>query len=1208
MAASYRGIPVYFCVLFFSICFFGKLGNGQVEQCTKVGCSCTRSFACCLQVEENSIPETHVGSALINPDLAQVYTNFSESAVFSVSDTELFSIGPQSGNLTTTKSINREDMEVGNCVRIVVRLDYDGATGSETRLFAIEIIDTNDNAPVISASNISIFETTDSQPYIDCQNQATKTELARLVATDQDDGVNSQVEYSIPDSTIFTIPDPDMLCINNTVPLDRDVPDYQPYSFTLVATDKGNPPLNTTVTVTLHLLDQNDNQPEFPAENISSVREDSQPGQLIHHFEAVDSDFGSNGDVRYSIEPSTVPFSINGTTGELRLTSNLNAEDEASYSLTVFAIDGGGMTGTTDVTINVEDINEPAKFTVDTAEIVVKENTMTESSVRTITVTDIDETEFNQNNTAIITSGDEFFKTVKIGSTDFFVIIQFSEIDRERNSTLELVVRLFEGGNPIFYNQTITIRVIVMDVNDNAPELNRTSFQYVESDTGFHKITSLREHIYDRDEGTNAEIASIELISVFNSSAVDLTYNFSQYNKNLTSGLLLAPPLDREIVGDIITFNINITDNGEPAQSRKSEFTVEIIDLNDNAPIFTSDPYSFTIRENQPNGTILDSIEAFDADKDENGTVIYSILTSNHSKFFTINSNTGIVRSQVEFDREYRASYVIFVQARDNTTEPSYVLSAAATVNINILDENDNKPSFDMIQYIFTIETNKPIDSFVGRVLATDRDEGTNAQIEYKLEPLLKYFEIDSQGDIWLKQLLQTETIFNLSVIACNTVSNNINATADVTIVVAQTTLSQTDIAVISGVSGALVIVFVIIALMVTCCCCCRNKKGKYDMKDQTPHLNNHSDRSDSFKRPILKQVPASASGIQGRGRVQFSDVVRETHYDHQQAVTGDTILRKESTTNFESSDESPLPPGRGPPIHNGNLPSTTLPVVELEMSPGQHVNGINGNGLHSRYEMHHMHHHSPMHLRDDMPDHPALAEYSHSQGTNSTTDEANSYNSEGEEEESTFSDVASNMNTSIPRFQTDDHPPELHRFVPPPSHPPLHPHLHSHTHPSHISSPSHLEQLHAHNLASLAAAAEASYRTSQDEDLTPTHSHNLDHSHSSLSSQTPSSSHPIPGHQMMTRMNPPPVRPIHAHTNGRNFPHPLIMPDAYPRVAMPDIRRFAHESYTASFSDYGDNSTYASTELDEALDFNFEAEPGFCSLTATDYDESEDR
>ena len=64
-------------------------------------------------------------------------------------------------------------------------------------------------------------------------------------------------------------------------------------------------------------------------------------------------------------------------------------------------------------------------------------------------------------------------------------------------------------------------------------------------------------------------------------------------------------------------------------------------------------------------------------------------------------------------------------------------------------------------------------------------------------------------------------------------------------------------------------------------------------------------------------------------------------------------------------------------------------------------------------------------------------------------------------------------------------------------------------------------------------------------------------------------------------------------------------MPDAFPPPRPPsDVHRF--DSFIPSFTDYGDTSTYASTELNEALEFKYEAEPDFCSLTATDYGEND--
>ncbi len=275
-----------------------------------------------------------------------------------------------------------------------------------------------------------------------------------------------------------------------------------------------------------------------------------------------------------------------------------------------------------------------------------------------------------------------------------------------------------------------------------------------------------------------------------------------------------------------------------------------------------------------------------------------------------------------------------------------------------------------------------------------------------------------------------------------------------------------------------------------------------------------------------------------------------ETHYDRQGAVIDEKVLRKATITNFGGNDDSPQIPSRGSPVHNGVHP---LPVLDYEHSPGQLMNGMTNDltGLQQRYEMHRIGQRSPpmhrigqrsppMHLRQDMTD---TVEFS--QGTSSTTD-VNSYNSDGEEE-SNFSDGASNMNTSIPCCFKDEHVSDMHRYGPPPSHAPLYLH-----HSPHMPSPNGLlGVIHPGNMSSL--AADGSYRTSQGNGYTSNGRHGQDHSMSDSSSQTTIPS-PHSRHEILNRMEPAAMRPKHSNTNGHGYPRPaLVMPDAYPVAGLPE-------------------------------------------------------
>ena len=126
--------------------------------------------------------------------------------------------------------------------------------------------------------------------------------------------------------------------------------------------------------------------------------------------------------------------------------------------------------------------------------------------------------------------------------------------------------------------------------------------------------------------------------------------------------------LDREYVSQY-NFKFEAHDHGKPkAKSSQLNIHVTIVDENDNAPKFRQNDIHVTLSEhvqvNHPNGYEIYQIQADDFDQDQNGEISYSILNPKN-KFFEIDSQTGIIRAMVEFDRKQQDIYILNIQASD---------------------------------------------------------------------------------------------------------------------------------------------------------------------------------------------------------------------------------------------------------------------------------------------------------------------------------------------------------------------------------------------------------------------------------------------------------------------------------------------------------------------------------------------------------------
>lgn len=139
----------------------------------------------------------------------------------------------------------------------------------------------------------------------------------------------------------------------------------------------------------------------------------------------------------------------------------------------------------------------------------------------------------------------------------------------------------------------------------------------------------------DADSGNNARI-TYRLLSSNSSDDSDLQDIFGIFPNS--GWLYLRASLDREL-RDKYLLTIAATDNGTPSETATTKVLLEVLDSNDNDPVFSSDSYQFQIEENLRRGTSVGRVTAVDADLGQNAAVRYSLIPGNSS--FIINQITG---------------------------------------------------------------------------------------------------------------------------------------------------------------------------------------------------------------------------------------------------------------------------------------------------------------------------------------------------------------------------------------------------------------------------------------------------------------------------------------------------------------------------------------------------------------------------------------
>lgn len=210
----------------------------------------------------------------------------------------------------------------------------------------------------------------------------------------------------------------------------------------------------------------------------------------------------------------------------------------------------------------------------------------------------------------------------------------------------------------------------------------------------------------------------------------------------------------------VIQLVVTATDHGTPPLSSVVAVRIEITDINNNAPEFGQDVYSAFVDEDAIVGHIVTTVLAEDEDPShDNQKIDYRIVSGNEAGKFQISADTGDVRVIDGLDREYVPWYSLIILASDRGTPQR---NTTAELVITVRDVNDHAPVFDMEEYFATVSELASSNTTVIKVLATDDDDGRNAEVRYEIKSGndLDMFKMDPiTGDITVRGTLDHDTV-----------------------------------------------------------------------------------------------------------------------------------------------------------------------------------------------------------------------------------------------------------------------------------------------------------------------------------------------------------------------------------------------------------------------------------------------------------------
>ncbi|KAM4036053.1 protocadherin gamma-C5-like isoform 8-T8 [Anomaloglossus baeobatrachus] len=474
--------------------------------------------------------------------------------------------------LILEKVLDREEKQQHNL--ILTAIDGGEPARSGTCRITIIVLDINDNLPAFDQSiyKISIKE-----------NLPLKSTIFILNATDHDDGINGEIEYSFDDHTskfarkLFTLNERSgEIYMSGFV----DFEEQSFYELSVKAVDKGIPKLEGNCIIQVEIEDINDNSPEITFTLLShDIPEKTLPGDVVGFINVRDKDSGKNGEIKLDLSPN-VPFKIKQIKNRYALVTDgiLDREETPQYTIELTASDLGSppVYSKISVTLGVSDINDNAPvFTQSTYNAFIKENSDPGTLLCTVSATDLDEGVNSDLVYSIVESqidGSSVSSFVYIHSTDGNIYAQRS-FDYEQIQVLQITIKVEDSGSPQL-SSTVPVFIFILDTNDNPPSLLYPEHsedlivqeRIPKSTSAGYLVTKLSA--VDLDSGHNAWLV-FTLLDPINYSSFQVSKLTGEVRT--VRGLQETENMEQQLV-------ISISDQGTPPLSTTVTVLVSIAD------------------------------------------------------------------------------------------------------------------------------------------------------------------------------------------------------------------------------------------------------------------------------------------------------------------------------------------------------------------------------------------------------------------------------------------------------------------------------------------------------------------------------------------------------------------------------------------------------------------------------------------------------
>ncbi|KAF7647480.1 hypothetical protein LDENG_00171680 [Lucifuga dentata] len=582
------------------------------------------------------------------------------------------------------------------------------------------------------------------------ENAAVGTKVIQVKATDADPGEFGHITYSFVNDVgkdQFSIDSNGQ--ITTIEKLDREDVMNNDIVMTAAARDSGGRVSYCRVQVAL--LDDNDNAPQFHAtEYRASVKSDVAKGFLVTQIQAYDPDDGTNAKVTYSLySEAHVPvvdiLEIDPDNGWMVTKGSFSHLRNSVLSFFVKAVDGGNPVRHSLVSVYIHVLSPDAfipSFSQPQYSFSMPEDSPIGTAIGTVRLNTPPGYASVPATFALVNGETEEnnHDGVLVIEKDTGIIKLDKPLDRELINSYHFKVTATVQQAKLDSVTSVDVELKVLDLNDNRPAFESSSYEATVTEGMSVGTRIIQIHAVDPDSGANGQVTySLGALIQSEGDSDRLGGTFSIDSS--TGWISTLRDLDHE-TNPSYTFTVVASDLGEALSlSSTTTVTVVVSDINDNPPRFLERQYFGSVQESDPPGEVVAVLNTRDDDSSAfNRQVSFHITGGNHGGVFALGLVQGEWKMYVKglLDREDRNLYILNVTASDG------LFVSQATVEVSVMDTNDNNPICDQALYTASIPEDVPISSVVLTVGAADADVGVSAWIQYSLHgPGSQDFSID---------------------------------------------------------------------------------------------------------------------------------------------------------------------------------------------------------------------------------------------------------------------------------------------------------------------------------------------------------------------------------------------------------------------------------------------------------------------------------